>query len=302
MLRNLIWRLAALCVAVAAMPASAALNVLASVPEWAALAKEIGGERVSVSSATNALQDPHRVDAKPSLIARARGAQLVIATGAGLEVGWLPVVLRESGNAGIQPGQPGYLEAAGLVRLLEVPARLDRADGDVHPGGNPHLHLDPRNIQKVADALAARLAQLDPAGAAVYKANHARFSERWKAAMARWEQAAAPLKGVPVWVQHRSFPYLADWLGFRELGALEPKPGVEPGSSHLAALLERQRAQPARMILRPAYTRATASDWLGERAQIPVVVLPFSVGGSAEAGDLFGLFDDTVRRLLAGLK
>lgn len=302
MLRNLIWRLVALWFAVAAMPASAALNVLASVPEWAALAKEIGGERVSVSSATNALQDPHRVDAKPSLIARARSAQLVLATGAGLEVGWLPVVLRESGNAGIQPGQPGYLEAAGLVRLLEVPARVDRAEGDVHPGGNPHLQLDPRNIQKVADALAARLAQLDPAGAAVFKANHARFSERWKAAMARWEQAAAPLKGVPVWVQHRSFPYLADWLGLRELGALEPKPGVEPGSSHLAALLERQRVQPARMILRPAYTRATASEWLGERAQIPVVVLPFTVGGSAEAGDLFGLFDDTIRRLLAGVR
>ena len=150
---------------------------------------------------------------------------------------------------------------------------------------------DPQLSALVADALAARLAQLDPAGAAVYKANHARFSERWKAAMARWEQAAAPLKGVPVWVQHRSFPYLADWLGLRELGALEPKPGVEPGSSHLAALLERQRAQPARMILRPAYTRATASDWLGERAQIPVVVLPFTVGGSAEAGDLFPLLE-----------
>ena len=185
MFRNLIWCLAALMLALAAAPASAALNVLASVPEWAALAKEVGGERVSASSATNALQDPHRVDAKPSLIARARGAQLVIATGAGLEVGWLPVVLRESGNAGIQPGQLGYLEAAGLVRLLEVPTRVDRADGDVHPGGNPHLQLDPRNIQKVADALAARLAQLDPAGAAVYKANHARFSERWKAEMAR---------------------------------------------------------------------------------------------------------------------
>ena len=183
MFRKLIWRLVALLFVLAAAPASAAFNVFASVPEWAALAREIGGERVNVSAATNALQDPHRVDAKPSLNARARGAQLVLATGAGLEVGWLPVVLRESGNAGIQPGQPGYLEAAGLVRLLEVPARLDRADGDVHPGGNPHLHLDPRNIQKVADALAARLAQLDPAGAAVYKANHARFSERWKAAM-----------------------------------------------------------------------------------------------------------------------
>ena len=302
MFRDMIWRLLALWLVLTAVPASATLNVLAAVPEWAALAKEIGGDRVSVWSATNALQDPHRIDARPSLIARARNAQLVLATGAGLEAGWLPLVLRESGNPGIQPGQPGYLEAAGVVRLLEVPARLDRAEGDVHPGGNPHLQLDPRNIQKVADALAVRLVRLDPAGAPAYQASLARFTARWTAAMARWEQAAAPLRGVPVWVQHKSFPYLADWLGLKELGALEPKPGVEPGSAQLATILERQKATPARMILRPAYTRPNASDWLAERARIPVVVLPFTVGGTAEAGDLVGLFDDSLRRLLAGLK
>jgi len=302
MFSKLILRLAALLLLVAALPAAAAVNVFASVPEWAALAREIGGDKVTVFSATNALQDPHRIEARPSLIARARSSQLVVATGAELEIGWLPVVLRESGNAAIQPGQPGYFEAASVVRMLEVPARVDRADGDVHASGNPHIQLDPRNVLKVADALAARLALVDPAGAVVYKANLARFAEKWKAAMARWEQAAAPLKGVPVWVQHRSFPYLADWLGLKELGALEPKAGVEPGSAHLAGILERQKATPAKMILRPAYTRPTASDWLGERARIPVVVLPFTVGGSAEATDLFGLFDDTLRRLLAGLK
>jgi zinc/manganese transport system substrate-binding protein len=188
------------------------------------------------------------------------------------------------------------------VRLREVPVRLDRADGDVHAGGNPHIQTDPRNILKVADALAARLALVDPANAEVYKANLVRFSDKWKAAMARWELAAAPLRGVPVWVQHRSFPYMSDWLGLKELGALEPKAGVEPGSAHLAGILERQKATPARMILRPVYTRSTASDWLGERAHVPVVVLPFTVGGTPEAGDLFGLFDDTIRRLLAGLK
>ncbi|MBP8266262.1 MAG: zinc ABC transporter substrate-binding protein [Zoogloea sp.] len=297
-----ILRLAALFLAVLAFPAAAAINVFATVPEWAALAREVGGDRVNVFSATNALQDPHRIEARPSLIARARSSQLVVATGAELEIGWLPMVLREAGNAAIQPGQPGYFEAATAVRLLEVPVRLDRADGDVHPGGNPHLQLDPRNILKVADALAARLALVDPAGSAVYKANLARFADKWKAALVRWEQAAAPLRGAPVWVQHRAFPYLSDWLGLKELGALEPKPGVEPGSTQLAGILERQKATPARMILRPAYTRPTASDWLAERAHIPVVVLPFTVGGSAEANDLFGLFDDTVRRLLAALK
>jgi len=302
MMIKTILRLAALFLAVLAFPAAAAINVFATVPEWAALAREVGGDRVNVFSATNALQDPHRIEARPSLIARARSSQLVVATGAELEIGWLPMVLREAGNAAIQPGQPGYFEAATAVRLLEVPVRLDRADGDVHPGGNPHLQLDPRNILKVADALAARLALVDPAGSAVYKANLARFADKWKAALVRWEQAAASLRGAPVWVQHRAFPYLSDWLGLKELGALEPKPGVEPGSTQLAGILERQKATPARMILRPAYTRPTASDWLAERAHIPVVVLPFTVGGSAEANDLFGLFDDTVRRLLAALK
>ena len=299
---KLILRLVALFFALAALPASAALSVFASVPEWAALAKEIGGDKVNAFSATNALQDPHRIEAKPSLIARARSSQLVVATGAELEIGWLPMVLRESGNAAIQPGQPGYLEAAPVVRLREVPARLDRADGDVHASGNPHIQTDPRNILKVAEALAARLILVDPANAETYKANLARFSDKWKAAMTRWELAAAPLRGVPVWVQHRSFPYMSDWLGLKELGALEPKAGVEPGSAHLAGILERQKATPARMILRPVYTRSTASDWLGERAHVPVVVLPFTVGGTPEAGDLFGLFDDTIRRLLAGLK
>jgi zinc/manganese transport system substrate-binding protein len=302
MLSKLILRLAALLFALAALPASAALNVLATVPEWAALAREIGADKVNVIAATNALQDPHRIDAKPSLIARARSSQLVVANGAELEIGWLPMVLRESGNAAIQPGQPGYFEAASAVRLREVPTRLDRADGDVHAGGNPHIQTDPRNILTVAQALAARLALVDPANAEAYKANLARFSDRWKTAMARWELVAAPLRGVPVWVQHRSFPYMSDWLGLKELGALEPKAGVEPGSAHLAGILERQKVTPARMILRPAYTRASASEWLGERAHIPVVILPFTVGGSPEAGDLFGLFDETIRRLLAGLK
>ncbi|WP_298624300.1 zinc ABC transporter substrate-binding protein [uncultured Zoogloea sp.] len=303
MIDKMILRVVALlCVLLPALPAAASVNVFATVPEWAALAKEIGGDKVNVLAATTALQDPHRIEARPSLIARARSSQLVVATGADLEIGWLPLVLRESGNPAIQPGQPGYFEATSAVRLLEVPARLDRADGDVHPGGNPHIQLDPRNILAVGEALTARLAQVDPANAAAYKAGFARFAERWKAAMGRWEQAAAPLRGVPVWVQHKGFPYLSAWLGLKELGALEPKPGVEAGSAQLASLLERQKATPAKMILRPAYARPTSSDWMAERAKIPVVVLPYTVGGSSEASDLFGLFDDTLRRLLAGAK
>lgn len=280
----------------------AALNVFATVPEWAALAKEIGGSRVSVYAATHGLQDPHRIEAKPSLIARARSAQLVLATGAELESGWLPVVLRESGNRDIQPGRPGYFEAASAVTLLDVPAVLDRAHGDVHAAGNPHLQTDPRNILRVAEALAVRLAELDPAEATAYRAGLQEFSVKWRAALARWEKAGVPLRGLPVVVQHRAFPYLSQWLGLKEVEVLEAKPGVEPTAAHLAAVLARLSTQPARMVLRPAYQHDAPSRWIAERAKLPLVTVPFTVGGTPEAGDLVALFDDTLRRLLAAVQ
>ena len=284
------------------LPAHAGLKVFATVPEWGALAKEIGGDKVDVFTATNGLQDPHHIQARPSLIARARSADLVVATGAELEVGWLPVVLRESGNARVQPGQPGSFEAAAYVRMLDVPARLDRAEGDVHAAGNPHIQTDPRNILKAGEALAARMAQLDGGDAATYQANWKSFSERWRAAMARWEKQAAPLRGISVAVQHKAFPYLEDWLGLKEVAALEPKPGVEPSVAYLSKLLGQVAANPPRMVIRAAYLSPQASEWFGREARVPVVVVPFTVGGDERAQDLFTLFDDTVDRLLAALK
>ncbi len=230
--------------AIAAMPAAAALKVFATVPEWGALAREIGGDRVQVFTATTALQDAHHVDARPSLIARARSADLLIATGADLEGGWLPGVQRESGNPRIQSGQPGYFEAAQHVRLLDVPARLDRADGDVHAAGNPHVQTDPRNVLAVGAGLAARMAQLDPANAAAYRSGHVAFAERWRTQIKRWEAQAAPLKGVAVVSQHKAWAYLYDWLGMREVAALEPKPGVEPSVAHLARVRDRVGVAP----------------------------------------------------------
>src|SRR5574343_2078978 len=203
------------------------LNVFATVPEWGALASEIGGDKVRVYTATTAFQDPHRIDAKPSLLAQARRAQLVVAAGADLDIGWLPVVLRDSGNAAIQPGLPGYFEAAAYVNRLDVPTVIDRAHGDVHAAGNPHTHLDPRNVQRVGEALATRLAEIDPSNAAVYQANLKAFSSKWQAAITRWEKEAAPLKGVGVLVHHASFTYLTRWLGIKEVGMLEPQPGIE---------------------------------------------------------------------------
>ncbi|MGH8254079.1 MAG: metal ABC transporter substrate-binding protein [Steroidobacteraceae bacterium] len=285
------------CAAVLPLPAQAAMRVLATTPEWAALTRELGGDKVDVYAATSAFQDVHRVDAKPSLVARARNAELVVAAGAELEVGWLPILLRESGNARIQPGNPGYFEADAYLRLLEVPAVVDRSMGDVHPQGNPHAHLDARNVAIVATALTARLKLIDPADAAYFDARGADFQARWKAAIARWEAQAAPLKGVPIVVIHRDQAYLCHWLGLVEVAAIEPKPGVPPSSSYLAELVTKLSAAPPKMILRNAYNDSKAVDWLAERIHVPVVLLPYSVGGTPGANDLFGLFDDTINRL-----
>ncbi|MGE3296652.1 MAG: metal ABC transporter substrate-binding protein [Porticoccaceae bacterium] len=278
--------------------ARAALDVLTCEPEWAALTQELAGDLAKVDSATTAQQDPHRIQARPSLLAKARRADLLICTGAELESGWLPLLQREAGNGRIQLGQPGYFEAARFARLIERPTVLDRAQGDIHAAGNPHLHLDPRNIARVAEGLARRLSELDPANAARYADRHADFQRRWTAVIARWDQQGARLKGVPVVAQHRNWGYLADWLGLTIIGELEPRPGMEPTASHLAQLLETLKATPARMVLRTAYESPKASEWLASRASIPALELPYTVGGSPGAKDLFGLFDDTLSRLL----
>ncbi len=301
-MRKLILDLAALALAMSALPANAALKVLATTPEWASLTQELGGDKVDVYAATSAFQDAHRVEARPSLVARARNAALVVATGAQLEIGWLPVLLQESGNPRIQPGGPGYFEATSALRLLEIPTSVDRALGDIHPLGNPHAHLDPHDVALVANALSARLAQIDGANAAYYAQRGADFASRWQAAITRWEGEAAPLKGVPVVVIHRDQAYLCHWLGLTELAAIEPKPGVPPTAGYLAQLVVKLGSSAPKMILRNAYNDSKAVDWLSERVHAPVVLLPYTVGGTPEAKDLFSLFDDTLNRLLAAAK
>lgn len=282
----------------AIQPALAALNVMACEPEWGALSKELGGDKVSVYVATTALQDPHRIEARPSLIARARSADLMVCTGADLEVGWMPLLQTQSGNSKIQLGQLGYFEAAQNVLMLEIPARLDRALGDVHPQGNPHVHLDPRNITKIASALSERMIKLDPGEAEYYRERAKSFNERWQQAIARWEKDAAPLKGLPLVVYHKDMSYFIAWLGIREVGSLEPKPGVPPTTAHLSELLSRLAKDPVKVVVRSAYSDPRAGNWLSERAKIPSVLLPYTVGGTDKAKDLFSLFDDTIARLL----
>ncbi|MGA8863117.1 MAG: zinc ABC transporter substrate-binding protein [Gallionella sp.] len=280
----------------------AALNVFACEPEWAALTQQLAGDKANIYTATGPLQDPHQVQARPSLIARARNAQLLVCTGAELEIGWMPVVLRESGNSAIQPGSTGNFSAAQYVTMLEVPTRLDRADGDVHPGGNPHIQTDARNFLPIADALSERLIQIDPANATYYRQRLAAFELKWRAAIANWEKQAAPLRDIAIVVHHKGFAYLNNWLGMNEVAELEPKPGLEPSAAYLGKVLGELQQHPARMVLRAAYQDERPSEWIADRAHIPAVNLPFTVGGTPQATNLFTLFDDTIQRLLAGLK
>jgi zinc/manganese transport system substrate-binding protein len=283
-------------------PAAAALNVFACEPEWASLAQDLGGDKVSVVSATTAQQDPHRIEARPSLIARIRSADLVICSGSELEVGWLPLLFTQSGNARITPGTPGFIEASQYVVKLEIPKVVDRALGDVHPAGNPHIHLDPRNILRVGHVITERLSEIDHANAGFYAARAEDFAKRWQAALQRWQQQAAPLKGVPVVVYHKDFTYFIEWAGMREVGSLEPKPGIPPTPSHLADLVERMKRTPAKVIVYSAYNNPGAAQFLSERTNIPTTMMPFTVGGTDKARDLFGLFDDTIERLLKTVK
>ena len=283
----------------AAGPALADLRVLTCEPEWAALAEALGGDLITVNSATSGLQDPHRIQARPSLMAQARRAELLVCTGADLEIGWLPLLLRQAANGRIQPGQSGHFFASDYVTMLDVPARLDRSEGDIHPYGNPHIHLDPRNISIVAQELATRMAELDPQNGVQYLRQHEDFQARWAEAIRQWEQRAEPLRGMRVVVYHKSWVYLFTWLGMEEIATLEPKPGVPPSGAHLADVLARIGFDPARAVLRAAYQDDRATLWLAERGNIPALVLPFTIGGSEAAQDLFTLFDATLQQLLS---
>lgn len=282
-------------------PALAELRVFACEPEWSALAGEIGGDLVEASSATHALQDPHYVQARPSLISQVRKADLVICSGAQLEIGWLPMLLSKANNPQVLPGKSGFIEASSLVRRLDVPDSVDRAQGDMHPQGNPHIQMNPHNIALVARALGERLAQLDPGNGAQYRARTAAFLERWNAAIEDWEQRARPLAGSRVVCHHKSWVYLEDWLGLREVATLEPVPGIPPTAAHLSALLSDlgTEGSGADAIIRSPFQSPKPSEWLQERTGIPAVMLPLTVGGSDRAQDLFSLFDDIIDRLLA---
>ncbi len=277
--------------------ASAAVNVFACEPEWAALAKEIGGENVSVTAATTGSEDPHHVRAKPSLLAAMRRADMVFCTGAGLEAGWLPVLMQQAAGASVQPGSPGYLMASSSVRMLGVPEKVDRAMGDVHPEGNPHIQTDPRNILAAAKDLAGRLGQADPSNAAAYQDNLSRFAQSWQASIARWESGAAALRGLPVVVYHDEWAYMNRWLGLKEVATLEAKPGVPPTPSHLRDVLAAAKGSGVKIILLSPFDNDEAARWLAGQTGAQIVRLPFTVGGAEGADTLEAVFAQTLSRI-----
>lgn len=282
----------------AAFPAAATVHVFACEPEWGALTEEIGGEQVEVFVATTARQDPHRIEARPSLIARMRRADLAVCTGSELEVGWLPLLQRQSGNHKVQPGAPGYFAAAEVVTRLDTHEHVDRSMGDIHGGGNPHVHLDPKRLADIAKALADRLAALDTASAAYYAARYRDFATRWREAIGRWESQAQPLRGMRAVTHHQDWRYLFEWLGIKQVASLEPKPGVPPSASYLAQLKTQLEKDPPRIVVRAEYQEARPSQWLAERLRIRAVSLPYTVGGDPAASDLFKLYDITLAKLL----
>lgn len=291
--------LIAFAFALALLPLEAArakINVFACHPEWAALAQEVGGENLEIFSATHAGQNPHYIRARPSLISKIRRADMVICSGASLEVGWLPLLVQKAGG-NVQPGKTGYLLAADFVETLEKPERLDRSMGDIHPEGNPHVQLNPRNILAVADELVSRLVVLDRENAGVYRENLRNFSDRWKKAIRRWETEAAPLRGKYVVTHHQSWIYLIDWLGLRRAGTLEPKPGIPPSGGHLSALVSEVQDKGAFAIIRTVYDPDDASEWLSRKTEIPAAALPQTVGAVEGTDDLFSLFDRIVEEL-----
>lgn len=279
----------------------ALVKVFACEPEWQSLADIVGGEYVKTSSATTAFQDPHYIEARPSLIAKARRADLLVCSGADLEVGWLPLLLRRSGNKSIQVGQPGYLMASDVVENIEVPEVMDRSLGDIHAEGNPHVHLDPSNLVKMAEAIAKRLCTIDVEHCAAFEKNAVNFNQRIADMLTATQSARALLKGKQVVVYHKNWSYLLQWLGMTQVADLEPKPGVAPSSAHLLSLLQKVKGEEPVMIMVANYQNPKPALWLEEKANIKTMVLPFTVGGDEQSKDVVSLLEQLIKLMSEAL-
>ena len=277
--------------------AFANLKIFACEPEWGALAKEIAGSKAGIYVATGPDQDAHYIRARPSLIAKIRRANLVFCTGASLEAGWLPLLLQRGAQAAVQPGKPGNIMAADFVNTIEKPLVLDRSLGDIHPEGNPHVHLDPRNIIILAKILSKRLSIIDPSNSAYYQKRTNSFVKGWEKLIIGWNKRLNRLKGQRVAVHHRSWSYLLSWSGLREAAMLEEKPGIPPSARHLNNVLKGVKADRTMAILRTSFDDPQPSQWLMKKTGIPAIVLPFSVSREPVEGNLARLFNNILKKL-----
>jgi ABC-type Zn uptake system ZnuABC Zn-binding protein ZnuA len=295
---------AALLALLAASPALASPpKVVTTTEDLAALAREVGGDKVSVESLSRGYQDPHFVEPKPSFIIKLHDADLLVAIGRELEIGWLPPLLTQSRNAKIQPGSPGYLDASTGVRILEIPTgQITRAMGDVHPSGNPHYWLDPDNGRIIAKEIAAALARISPADRAYFDQRYADFDRRLTEAQKRWTTAMAPYKGTKVVTYHRSWPNFTERFGLDVIGYVEPKPGIPPSPSHTIELIAEMKRQQVKIIMVEPYFDLKTPDSIARAVGGKVLVLTPSVGGVKEANNYIALFDYNINLLTSTFK
>jgi zinc/manganese transport system substrate-binding protein len=283
--------------------AAAAVNVVATTEDLAALVKEVGGDRVNVEALARGYQDPHFVEPKPSFILRLHSADLLVLVGRELEIGWLPPLITQSRNAKVQPGAPGYLDASLTVRILDIPTgQITRAMGDVHPQGNPHYWLDPGNGRKMARAIQDRLSQLDPGGASTYAQRFGDFDRRLADAEKRWDATMAPYKGAKVVTYHRSWPNFAERFGLDVVGYVEPKPGIPPSPGHTLDLMQAMKQQGIKIIIVEPYFDLKTPNAIARDTGAEVLVLSPSVGGVKEASSYIALFDYDLTQLVAAIK
>ncbi len=283
--------------------AVAAINVVTSTEDLASIVRSVGGDKVSVESLARGYQDPHFVEAKPSFILKMNRADLLVAVGRELEIGWLPPLITQSRNSKIQPGAAGYLDASQTAKILDVPTgQVTRAMGDVHPQGNPHFWLDPDNGRRVAQAVQAKLSELSPGDASYFAQQYAAFDRKLAEGEKRWKAAMAPYRGIKVVSYHRSWPNFAEAFGLDVIGYVEPKPGIPPSPAHTLELEQDMKRQNVKIVMVEPYFDAKTPNAIGRDTGAEVLVMLPSVGGVKEVTDYFQLFDYDINLLVNAIK
>jgi zinc/manganese transport system substrate-binding protein len=302
-MRKLIPIAALIAAMLSSVDAFAAMKVVTSTQDLESIVKEIGGDKVTVESLAKGYQDPHFVEAKPSFIFKLHSADLLVAVGRELEIGWLPPLITQSRNSKIQPGNRGYLDASLNARILDIPTgQITRAMGDVHPQGNPHYWLDPGNGRRIAQAVQAKLAELSPADSAYFAQRYADFDRRLAEGEKRWKAAMASYKGLKVVTYHRSWPNFAEAFGLDVIGYIEPKPGIPPSPGHTLELEQEMKRQNVKIVLVEPYFDLKTPNAIGRDTGAKVLVMPPSVGGVQEITDYFKLFDYDINLLVSAIK